>query len=136
MVGGVCVRDSEMSGACGCENVRLQYVCVSYEVSECERGHSVFGVCEVWGKGAQLQCKTPGCVCVVVKKKPNLGPIWHRLGQVLRQAVNTYPKCSFNLPQKWSFYCPVKNFLDGTSEVISLSHGPSPSPKGKLRSSA
>lgn len=51
----MCERKHEVPRACGCECVRLQHVCLAYEVRVCvylsESGHSVFRVCEMRGEG-------------------------------------------------------------------------------------
>lgn len=122
MVGGVCVegreKEREMSGACWCERVRLQYVCLAYEVRvcvpECESGRCVFSVCETRGEGRSYHVRDQGA-CSVTKK--TTGPHWHHLGHVPKWAVNTQPNCGFSLPEM-EFNWAVRNFLDGTNEVV------------------
>lgn len=108
MVAGVCERlgCQEHIGECA----RLQSVCLSYEVSGCERGHCVLGGCEMGA--VQLQGERPGCVCVVGERKPP-----GQFGRMEATSSDGQLIPILTVPRKWSFHWGVKNFLGGSSEV-------------------
>lgn len=96
------MRKHEVPRACWCECVRLQYVCLAYEVRVCVclsvRAGIAYSVCvRCGGRGAVTTGESRVCVCRVKKKAP--GPCWHHLGRVPRWAVNTQPNCRFSLPE-------------------------------------